>query len=286
MKILSKLLLFTLLLGLHSSCKKKTIDPNSISYLYSLKGNYNSVTLEQKDANGDNLYRIYYPENFPLVQAPIVVWGNGTDALPDDYNELLKHLSTWGFVVIDTYSKTTGDGSEMIGALDFLIAENNNSGSIFHQKLDTTNIAIAGHSQGSGGAINGHTNFTSGHRIKTVIPIALPDLSFASPNHKYDASLITGSFLVLGGVDDFIISPRSTNQKAYDLVSNTPAAMVILKKAGHNEIQGDGGLHRSFLTSWLAAQLLQDSVAQQVYSGSDPEIFKSTVIKTALSKNL
>lgn len=282
---LPKFIFLLSILIVYSSCKKENIDETTISYEYSLKGDYNSTVLEQKDADGNNLYRIYYPEDFPLAKSPIVIWGNGTGALPDNYDALLKHLATWGFVVIDTYSKITGNGSEMLGALDFLISENKAPNSIFYQKLDTINIGTAGHSQGSIGAINSHTKYASGNRIKTIVPIALPSLSLCNPNDKYDASLIKASLLILGGTKDFIISPKSANQKAYDLVANAPAAMVLLKQVGHHEIFDDGGLHRGLLTSWLAAQLLQDTKAKKVYEGSNPEILNLNIVSTAKVKN-
>jgi S-formylglutathione hydrolase FrmB len=51
-----------------------------------------------------------------------------------------------GFVVYITYQ--TNDGSEMLAGLEWLIAENARSGSVFEGKLDTTKVAPMGHSLG------------------------------------------------------------------------------------------------------------------------------------------
>jgi pimeloyl-ACP methyl ester carboxylesterase len=99
-----------------------------------------------------------------LGDHPIITWGNATnDAYADlgsqrnsacYFEDWLRLLASWGFVVVSANTGQTGSGNEMRVAAGDLIARNGNSGSVFYQKLDTTSIGAAGHSQGAIGAMN------------------------------------------------------------------------------------------------------------------------------------
>lgn len=84
-------------------------------------------------------------------------------------------------------------------AIDYLRNENQRTSSLFYQKVQMEQIGVAGHSQGSTGVINAHTNYKSGSLIKTVVSIALPDLKYCDPKDVYDTARITVPFLIMGG---------------------------------------------------------------------------------------
>ncbi len=94
---------------------------------------------------------------------PIFIWGPGGGSDPMYYELLLRRLSTMGFVIYSEAS--TGDGTEMKAALDWIIAQNSNSSSPYYNKLDTTRIGAGGHSLGSGSAYI----LASDPRISTTI---------------------------------------------------------------------------------------------------------------------
>ncbi|MDR6721615.1 putative esterase [Paenibacillus amylolyticus] len=249
----------------------------SIEQHYSQPGSSLVQVEEVMSPTGNPVYRIYYPEFQGDESYPIISWGNGTGATPDHYNELLKHLASWGFVVIDSYSKTTGTGQEIAEAIDYLTQENERSGSIFYEKIQIEQIGVAGHSQGSTGVINAHTNYTSGSRIKTIVSIALPDLKHCDPEDIYDTSQITVPFFIMGGTRDFLISPVSTNQLALQLTaSNTPVMMGMAKGAAHTAIEGNGGNHRGYLTAWMSYRLLNDQEAMKAFHGDAAEMMHNT----------
>src|ERR1700761_849347 len=56
--------------------------------------------------------------------APVILWGNGTGTQPMDYQALLHHLASYGFVVAAAITPNAGSGSEMLHCLDYLTAEN------------------------------------------------------------------------------------------------------------------------------------------------------------------
>lgn len=249
----------------------------SIEQRYAQQGSYLVKVEEVKSTSGEALFRIYYPAFQEDESYPIISWGNGTGATPNRYDELLTHLASWGFIVIDSYSTTTGTGKEIVEAIDYLRNENQRANSLFYQKIQMDLIGVAGHSQGSTGVINAHTNYISGSLIKTVVSIALPDLKHCDPEDVYDTARITVPFLIMGGTRDFLVSPVSTNQLALNSTNaSTPVMMGMAKGAAHTAIEGNGGNHRGYLTAWMRYRLFDDQEAMKAFHGDSPEMMHNT----------
>jgi hypothetical protein len=92
---------------------------------------------------------VVHPTNLGAngLNHPVFVWGPGAGTGPSNYDFFLDRLASHGFVVYSEVS--TGNGSEIEDAIDWLIAENSRPGSRYYQQLDTSKIAIGGHSRGS-----------------------------------------------------------------------------------------------------------------------------------------
>lgn len=177
-----------------------------------------------------------------------------------------------------------------MAAIDYLSKENELENSLFYQKIQVENIGAAGHSQGSTGVINAHTNYTGGSLIKTVVSIALPDLKYCDPEDVYDTARITAPFLIMSGTRDFLISPTSTNQLALQNTSaGTPVMMGMAKGAAHTAIEGNGGNHRGYLTAWMSYRLLDDQEAMGAFHGDSSEMMHNAnwedVIQANMDKN-
>ncbi|MHA7965983.1 poly(ethylene terephthalate) hydrolase family protein [Paenibacillus sp. CAU 1782] len=259
----------------------------SIEQRYAEQGSYGVKVEEVEDTIGEPLFRIYYPDFHEDETYPIISWGNGTDATPDPYNELLTHLASWGFIVIDSYSKTTGTGKEIVAAIDYLSNENQQESSLFYQRVQVENIGVAGHSQGSTGVINAHTNYESGFLIKTVVSIALPDLKYCDPEDVYDTARITVPFLIMGGTRDFLISPASSNQSALQNTgADTPVMMGMAKGAAHTAIEGNGNNHRGYLTAWMRYRLMDDQEAMGAFHGEASEMMHNPNWENVLQANM
>nr|WP_285860175.1 MULTISPECIES: alpha/beta hydrolase [Paenibacillus] len=259
----------------------------SIERRYAQQGSYHVKVEEVKSTSGEALFRIFYPAFQGDESYPIISWGNGTGATPDRYDELLTHLASWGFIVIDSYSKTTGTGKENVEAIDYLRNENQLANSLFYQKVQIEQIGVAGHSQGSTGVINAHTNYKSGSLIKTVVSIALPDLKHCDPEDVYDTARITVPFLIMGGTRDFLISPVSTNQLALRSTNaSTPVMMGMAKGAAHTAIEGNGGNHRGYLTAWMRYWLLDDQEAKKAFYGDSSEMMHNANWEDVMQANM
>jgi len=61
-------------------------------------------------------------------------------------------------VVVAANTGQAGSGNEMLLGAIAVINQNNQSSSIFYQKLDTGSVSAVGHSQGAVGAINAALN--------------------------------------------------------------------------------------------------------------------------------
>lgn len=243
------------------ACEKNQEATGEIEKIYSAAGSSSVTSMEVTDPS----YAIYYPANLP-GNHPLIVWGNGTDAQPENYAGIFKHLASWGFVVIDSYSKNTGTGSEILASAEYMVAENADSTSIFHNKIDINKIGAVGHSQGASGVLNAHTDYAGGSIFKTVVTIALPALKVTGPEHKYSTADVTGSLFLLSGTNDGLISPKKSNIEAFDNVSDgVTAAMSMAIGSGHNVIQEEGGKHRGYLTAWLRYRLANDNNARQAF---------------------
>jgi dienelactone hydrolase len=195
-------------------------------------------------------YKIYYPRDMD-GNHPIVTWGNGTGAPTFTYNALLKHLASWGFVVIASDSTMTQSGEEMVGGIDYLIQENSRSGSIFYQMLDTERIGTTGHSQGGGGAINAATD----SRVTCTAPLA--------PSPGQITQVKCPIFLVAGSAD-MIVSATLVRSMSYG-PATAPTIFGIIQGAGHMSFSGNGGQARGYVTAWFRYYLQEDQVAQQAF---------------------
>lgn len=195
---------------------------------------------------------------------PIIVWGNGTTASPDDYAELLEHWASHGFVVVAANTSDAGTGEEMIDCIDYLTTQNNSSGT-YSNKLDLSRIGAAGHSQGGGGTIMAGQDY----RIKATAPfqpytIGLGHNSSSQSNQNGPMFLMTGS-------TDLIAGPTLNALPVYNR-TNVPVFWGELSGAGHFEPVGDGGDFRGPSTAWFRYHLMDDASAESTFYGSGCEL--------------
>jgi hypothetical protein len=244
-------------------------------------------------------YDLWYPTDLGAhgIRHPIVTWGDGTAAVPHRYDYLLRHLASWGFVVIATENRNTGSGVDIAGAARYLIEQAARPDSIFHGRLDIEKVGAIGHSQGATGALN--AMITSGGLITTAVALELPAQSFCSASSCTDTRrLNSGSVLFVNGGDDALISPAQqppwqpaglqSNQAYYDA---TPAAVTrawgTLIHANHNDVQGQPGCadaslpcttgvygYLGYPTAWLMAQLGSCDYARRAFIPGTGEFYE------------
>jgi pimeloyl-ACP methyl ester carboxylesterase len=257
---------------------------NAIEAAYAVAGPSAVATASGTDANGIAL-QVFYPANLGVggTRAPVITWGNGSFATPAQYTGLLNQLASWGFVVVASTDQSTGTGSEMLAALDWMEAQDAVAGSPFQGKLDLTREGAIGHSQGAGGTVNA-TNH-SGGRIDTAVTIALPAQLWVSPGDAFAVASLAVPTFFLGGANDILIAGPTTTTGYYNAKPGA-AAKAILKGADHNTIQGTGGGFLGYITAWMRYQLAGDTTARGAFVGSPPELTTNTAWSNAATKSL
>ncbi|WP_433202261.1 hypothetical protein ACQP1G_11890 [Nocardia sp. CA-107356] len=231
-------------------------------------------------------YDIWYPSDLGATRHPIVVWGDGTDAVPSQYGYLLRHLASWGFVVIATENKQTGSGVDILSSLTYLLDRARDPSSEFFGKLDTAAVGALGHSQGANGVLN--AMIKSAGAIETAIPFDLPAQIWCSGTCADTRTLSTGSVFFVNGSSDVFISPSHQllpwkssglqSNRAYYEATSVPKAWGTLNGPNHNDIQGQPDCAQAafpcttgvygflgYPTAWLLAELTGDTAARSAF---------------------
>ena len=110
-------------------------------------GPFEAVTVQNTGPNRG--YTLYHPRALADsgVLHPIVTWGNGGLTTPVDYDYLLPHLATHGFVVIASNNPLVG-AADMRSGVDWVITQNESAESPLYQALDVENVSAMGYSNG------------------------------------------------------------------------------------------------------------------------------------------
>ncbi|WP_280407091.1 hypothetical protein [Nocardia brasiliensis] len=248
--------------------------------------------------SGGAKFDVWYPTELGAQRHPIVLWGNGSDAVPSQYRYLLRHFASWGFVVVATENRNTGSGSDIRKSLEFLLAQGDDPASVFFGKLDRDAVGAVGHSQGASGVLNALRD--SAGAIKTAVPLELPAQHWCSTAASCadTRALTTGSVFFVNGTADGIVSPshQALPWQVEGLQSNrayyeaTPAgvrkAWGTLDGPNHNDVQGQPDCaaastpcttgvfgYLGYPTAWLLAQLRGDADALAAFRADSGELF-------------
>lgn len=245
---------------------------------YKLPGGHGVAVHDVRNSAGALVQQIYYPADIQSASTtfPVLAWGNGTNALPSDYPGLLNHLASWGFVISASTDPTVATGTEMIDALDHLIAQNDMAGSPFQGRLDLSRIGTIGHSQGAGGTLNTALRFSRTVNgievdVDTAVPMNLPDQRYVDEGGNFLDALNPAadySVFLVGGSSDKLVCPPATLTGYFTSILGNPAAVAALKGASHNTIQRSGGGYLGYITAWMMYQLRDDSVARNAFVGA------------------
>jgi hypothetical protein len=284
--------------AISQGCKPPNYPTGTIEQQFYANGTW-AVTVQTGTMCCDSLgnkFDLYYPTSLGAggFKHPIITWGNGTLGKASDVDYFLKHMASWGFVIIATEDQNTGPGQTMLDAANTMIAANSNPG-IFQGKLDITNVGAIGHSQGATGAIN--ALIKSAGAIKTVIPIELPARSLcSSPINCVDTSnLTTGSVFFVDGSLDPISPPNqgttvTGEQSIAAYYTAVPAGVAKLKGTligpTHNDVTGQpdckhGKLpcllgvygYLGYPTAWMMDRLQGNASAHAAFVNSTGEMF-------------
>lgn len=113
---------------------------------YSVTSASSTVNLAKYDDGILIDHVVYFPKDMTASKKkyPVVVWGNGTFASWDYYEELLSKIAAGEYIVVANDDKYCGTGITESASVNFIINENKDKNSIFYNKVDVEHIGAGG----------------------------------------------------------------------------------------------------------------------------------------------
>ena len=244
-------------------------------------GPYNAIMVTESSLSTHTVFR---PKDLNVFRRknklPIIAWGNGGCAnSPWEHVNFLSEISSYGFLVIaigpmpDEGQRGGGrsTSSQLIDAINWAIAQNNDKSSQYYNKIDITKIAVSGMSCGGLQALETAPD----QRVTTAVICNSGILGNAGggmpgmPNLTKDhlAKLHSPTLYILGGEEDIAYSNGMDDFKRIDNVPVFVANMDV----GHGGTyrQPHGGEFAKVATAWFKWQLKGDKEAAKMFTG-DP----------------
>ena len=245
-------------------------------------------------------HTVFRPEDVSVFEnnnkLPIIVWGNGACAnSPWEHINFLSEVASHGFLTIaigpmpqeGERSSGRSEASQLLDAIDWAIAQNNNPNSPLYNKIDTSNIAVSGMSCGGLQTLE----VAPDPRVTTAIVCnsgIIGTLGGGMPGMpaltKEDLSKLHSPVLyLLGGESDIAYN---NGMDDFERINHVPV-FVANMDVGHGGTysQPHGGEFAKVATAWYKWQLKDDSEAGKMFTGDKPLLSQSDVWETN-KKNL
>lgn len=265
----TRLLVAALAAGLLAACANVRPGPTAGAPALAPVSNYTDfgpfTPVVENGTGPDGTYTIVRPQTLGsngFKHAPII-FGPGIGGAMESMADLQRRIASHGFVIIgrqlDGGPRDAENNRRMIAGLDWLIAQNSTSGSLFEGKLDVDRAASMGYSVGGTGAVD-----IGAHKaIITVISIH---------GHSAEAAL-HGTLLLLGGTNDVMRDGRSWLAPTYD-ASQVPTIFSLVKDANHGypsrSVDGvQSGVEAPAMIAWLRYWIYGDQGARNYFFGDD-----------------
>ncbi|HWW63719.1 MAG TPA: hypothetical protein VNZ43_03085 [Sphingomonadaceae bacterium] len=249
-------------------------------------------------------HTVYLPADLSALDGaklPVFVWGNGgCEDVGNRYRYFLSDIASHGYLVIalgnigpasaeglakgwpkepvlpdtpfDVNAPAPSYPEEMTQAIDWAIAQDSAAGSALNGKIDTSKIAVSGHSCG---ALQALTIAAADPRITTTLmldsgvwtmgPGGLPG---APKVTKKSLGEIHGSIAYINGEHDVAL-PNAKDD--FSRIDKAPALLAYRKDVAHSGTfwLANGGAWGTVSTAWLDWQLKGDRKASRWFLGKD-----------------
>lgn len=254
---------------------------------YLAMGSHEVSYIEQAGMHDFKKYEIYYPSDIATGTAkyPVVIFSNGTGIKGSKYPAVLKHLASWGFIVMATEEANSWNGfsSEMCLRTIIMLDETETiegwETNPFYGHVDLDNIGVSGHSQGGIGVINAAAENKHGNMIKAIFSASPTNMTLAEGlQWEYDPSLIAVPIFLVsstGNSDENLVVSGVQLREIYDTVPDTVTKVIARRtNADHGDMLcfADG-----YMTAWFMWLLQDDENAAKAFVGNDAELLFNTL---------
>lgn len=243
-------------------------------------GEYSAVMTTQASLPTHTVFRPKDISRFGKNEKlPVIAWGNGACYnSPWEHVNFLNEVASHGFLVIAVgvmpkesgeQAKDRSKSTQLIDAIDWAIAQNNDKKSAFYQKIDVKRIAVSGMSCGGLQTLE----VSSDPRVSTVV-ICNSGI-FNTPGNgisnmpnltKENLSKIhTPTLYMLGGEKDIAYA---NGMDDYRRINHVPV-FVANMDVGHGGTYSKphGGEFAKIATAWYQWQLKGDAQAGKMFTG-------------------
>lgn len=253
-------------------------------------------------------HTVYRPRDLKALGAhklPILLWGNGGCADDGASARLfLSEIASHGYLVVAAGTIKSGPGvpfryeapvapppgkvippvkttyQDVAAGLDQAIAANADRTNSLYGKIDTSRVAVAGHSCGGLQALQ----LGGDPRIKTVLVLnsglfsdGANPIAGMTVHKDLLKALHTPILYMLGGPED-VAYPNGTDDFAR--IDTVPAALVNLPTGhGGTFMQPNGGEGAKITVAWLNWQLRGDKKAASMFVGEDCGLCRTSGVK-------
>jgi hypothetical protein len=238
----------------------------------SAMGPYAPMTVTSTGPGG--AYTIFRPSELAPagVLTPILSWGNGGFTWPEYYPQL-PHLASHGFLVIASNSALV-DGPLVKSGVDWIVQQNETSGSPFYKKLDVKRIAGVGYSNGGLAQLS----TADDPRYLTVVIISGANVSEELRTQNMPKLHTPIAYLC---TDD---ESSEGNCAADFAVVTQPAFFGVMKGSEHTDVTTLAGLgvdamikrSATATTAWMRWKVMGDPAYRAWFVGPDCQLCKDT----------
>jgi len=249
-------------------------------------GPYRAVATEDWTLPGMTIFRPRDLTPFGTDRKlPIVLWGNGACAnTTQEHKNFLSEIASNGYVILaiglldqieerNESSRKPTEPTQMLGALDWILSENQSTESVYFGKVDASKVAAMGMSCGGLQAIQ----ISSDPRISTsvicnsgVLPQPSPLPGMPPLTKEALKSFHAPVLYIMGGPTDIAYKNAMDD---FSRVNEVPIAMANLD-VGHagTFAQPHGGRFTPVALSWLDWHLKCREKASKMFLGEDSEL--------------
>ncbi len=219
-------------------------------------------TVRDQDTGPDATFDVFRPALLGEGgrRHPIISWANGTLFALDEYQALLTHWASHGFVVVASHSNSTAGGVTHKAGIDWLVAQSSDPQSIYFEVLDPSRVGAAGHSQGGGATIAAGAGEPAPSGIITTLPL------MPIPNFEEDLSILGRQLVPMFS----IVATQEDRDPAFAgrLLEEMNAELVQAAFVGVHEDAMNPAMAAPTL-AWFRLQLMADTTAGGYFYPAD-----------------